>query len=114
MTLDEALGKVTDPEVKAFFQKMIADQNSYITKLETINKTQVKQTQEQPSNDTVAGMNKVTYNYLQEKMREDIINKSTAIITQNISQEMFNAVKPDWEAFLQKNMNPNNTKEYES
>lgn len=105
MTLEEALGKITDSEVKAFFTKMVTDQNSYITKLET----QLKE-QKQSSSTTPTGTNDVTHNYILRKMREDEIAKATVKIIDAVGKEIFEAVKPDFEVFLQ-NIKPENTNE---
>lgn len=100
MTLDEVLGRVTNPEDKAFLQKMISDQNSYITKLET----QLKDTSKQPTDSAPAGVDKVTYAYLERKMKEDVISSAEKQIKAVISEPMFNAVEKDWREFLDANM----------
>jgi len=104
MNLNEALGRITDPEVKAFFEKMVANQNSYITKLET-------QLKEQPAATPKPASDDVTTAYIRKKMREEVIAKATAVIVGAYGQEVFNAVKPDFDSFLEKNMKPENTTE---
>lgn len=105
MTLEEVLGRVTNLEDKAFLEKMIKDQNSYITKLET--QLKAKPSSENP--EAIAGMNKVTYAYLEAKMKEDIITKATAAIKVNIAEPYFVAVEKDWLEFLNKNMDQAHT-----
>lgn len=103
MTLQEALGKITDPEVKAFFEQMIANQNSYVTKLETQLKAQPK-----PATQT-GGLDEVTIKYLEKNMREDVISKAKAIILANVSKEYYNAVEADYLKFLDEKMKKENT-----
>ena len=106
MTLDEVLGRVTNPEDKAFLEKMIKDQNSYITKLET----QLKDASKAPASEPgPAGVDKVTYAYLEKKMREDVIETATKNIKAVISEPMFNAVEKDWQEFLKNNMDIKHT-----
>lgn len=103
MQFEDALGKVTDPEVKAYFQKMYSEQNSYITKLEQ----QLKAAKEQPSQQGTpsgAGVDDITAKYLEKNMRRDVIAEAENIIKQSVSEEVFNAIKPDWNAFLEKVM----------
>lgn len=106
MNLNEALGRITDPEVKAFFEKMVGDQNSYITKLET----QLKEQKATGTSGKLAG-DDITQAYIRKKMREEVISKATAVIVASVGQEIFDAVKADYEAFLEKNMTPANTTE---
>lgn len=106
MNLNEALGKITDPEVKAFFEKMVGDQNSYITKLET----QLKEQKATGKVGAPAG-DDVTTAYIRKKMREEVIAKATVQIVASVGQEIFDAVKPDYDVFLEKNMKPENTSE---
>lgn len=107
MNLEEVLGRVTNPADKAFLEKMIKDQNSYITKLEN----QLKSTAAaQPDTKaTPSGMDSVTYKYLEQKMREDIISSAERTIVASIDQPMFEAVKPDWLEFLKANMDTAHT-----
>lgn len=108
MNFEEALGKITDPEVKAFFQKMVSDQNSYITKLET-------QLREQKATGNpgapAKGGDDITQAYIRKKMREEVIANATAVIVAAYGQDVFNAVKPDFDAFLEANMKPENTRD---
>jgi hypothetical protein len=106
MTLEEALGKITDPEVRKFFETMVANQNSYITKLET----QLKEPKA-AGNSGAAPVDNITQEYIRKKMREDVIGKATATIIGSFGQEIFNAVKPDFDAFLERNLKPENTTE---
>lgn len=106
MTLEEALGKVTDPEAQATLRKVTSDQNSYITKLET----QLKELKAKPEGSTSTG-DEYTQAYLRRKMREEVIAKATEMIISSVGQEIFLAVKPDFDAFLEKNLKPENTKE---
>jgi len=107
MNLEEALGKITDPEVKAFFQKMTSDQNSYITKLET----QLKELKAQGNPGAVPSGDSITQEYIRKKMREEVIAKATSLIIDAVGKPVFEAVKPDFDAFLEKNLKPENTTE---
>lgn len=107
MNLEEALGKITDPEVKAFFQKMTSDQNSYITKLET----QLKELKAQGNPGAAPTGDSITQEYIRKKMREEVIAKATSLIVDAVGKQVFEAVKPDFDAFLEKNMKPENTTE---
>lgn len=104
MNLDEALGKITDPEVKAFFTKMVSDQNSYITKLEN----QLKNQAPAPSG---APTDAITQEYIRKKMREDVLEKATHAIIEAVGADIYQAVKPDFDAFLAKNMTLDKTTE---
>lgn len=103
MNLDEALGKVTDPEVKSFFEKMIKDQNSYITKLET----QLKEAK--TSAPAAAGLDPITAKYLEKNMRDDVIREATQTIIESVGEEVFKAIKPDYDEFLKANMDKAHT-----
>lgn len=103
MTLQEALGKVTDPEVKAFLEKVIGDQNSYVTKLEA----QLKEMKDTGS--SKGGIDDVTAKYLEKNMRRDVISEATEKIIAAVGQDIFNAVKPDYDKFLADRMTKNNT-----
>ena len=102
MTLEEALGRIADPEAKIFFEKMIKEQNSYITKLET----QLKTSAAAPA---VAGLDSVTQKYLEKNMRNDVIREATQRIIESFGEDIFKAVKPDWDAFLEGKMLKENT-----
>ena len=106
MTLEEALKGVTDPDVRKFFENMVANQNSYITKLET----QLKELKAKPEGSPSTG-DEYTQAYLRRKMREEVIEKATAIIVEAVGKDVFLAVKPDFDAFLEKNLKPENTRE---
>ena len=105
MNLEEALGKITDPEVKAFFTKMVGDQNSYITKLEN----QLKE--QKPTNNSGATNNDITQAWIQKQIRNEVVSKATAKIVEAVGQGIYNAVLPDFNAFLDRNLKPENTKE---
>ncbi len=107
MNLEEALGKITDPEVKAFFQKMTSDQNSYITRLET----QLRELKAQGNPGATSTGDSITQEYIRKKMREEVITKATSLIIDAVGKPVFEAVKPDFDAFLEKNMKPENTRE---
>ena len=96
MTLEEAMGLVTDPEAKRFLEKMIKDQNSYITKLEGQLKD-TAQTSVKPTDD-------ITLKYLEKNMKREVIAEATNEILKSVSPEVFNAVKPDFDAFLAANL----------
>ena len=104
MTLEEALGKITDSEVKAFFTKMVADQNSYITKLETqLKEKQTATSSTQPARDDI------TTQYLMKKMREDVVNEAIKVIVAAVGKEIYDAVSSDFLGFLDKNLTPERT-----
>lgn len=100
MTLEEALTKVTDPEAKAMLQKVINDQNKYIGQLES----QVK-----AGNNPTTKADDVTLRYLEKNMRKDVIAEAVEVIKQDVSEEVYKAVEPDFLAFLDKNMKKENT-----
>lgn len=101
MTLEEALAKVTDAEVKAMLQKVINDQNKYIGQLET----QLKA----GSNNASAKPDDVTMRYLEKNMRRDVIAEAVAEIKKDVSEEVYKAVEPDFLDFLDKTMKKENT-----
>lgn len=101
MTLEEALGKVTDTEAKAMLQKVINDQNKYIGQLET----QVKAN----ANSSTAKPDDVTMAYLEKNMRRDVIAEAIIEIKKDVSEEVYAAVEPDFLAFLDKAMKKENT-----
>ena len=105
MNLDEALGKITDPETKAFFEKMVRDQNGYITKLEAQLKEQSK------TAPAANGTDDVTMRYLEKNMRKDVIADAKAQILSNIPAEIFAAVEGDWLKFLEGSMDKAHTTE---
>lgn len=100
MTLEEALAKVTDTEAKAMLQKVINDQNKYIGQLES----QVK-----ANSNTTPKTDDVTLRYLEKNMRRDVIAEAVEGIKQDVSEEVYKAVEPDFLAFLDKNMKKENT-----
>lgn len=102
MTLEEALKGITDPNVKQFFQTMIANQNSYITKLEN----QLKETSK-PA--TQSGVDDITAKYLEKNMRRDVIAEAEKQILSEVDPKVYEAVKPDFMEFLEKNMEKKNT-----
>ena len=101
MTLEEALSKVADAEAKAMLQKVINDQNKYIGQLETQVKANSNNTQTKPDDITMA--------YLEKNMRRDVIAEAVSVIKKDVSEEVFNAVEPDFLAFLDKSMKKENT-----
>ena len=107
MTLEEALGKITDPEVRKFFETIVANQNSYITKLET----QLKEPKATDKPGAAPVVDDITTQYIRKKMREDVMAKATATIIESFGQDVFNVIKPDFDAFLEKNLKPSNTTE---
>ena len=107
MNFEEALGRITDPEVKSFFEKMVKDQNSYITKLET----QLKETKAASNSGAAPVGNDITQEYIRKKMKEEVIEKATATIISSVGKEIYEAVKPDFDSFLEKNLKLDNTTE---
>lgn len=106
MTLEEALGKLTDPELRQFFENMTKNQNSYITKLET----QLKE-QKAAGNQSPASTDSITQAWIQKQMRAEVIAKSVAKIIEAVGQDVYNAVKAEFDEFLDKNLKPENTTE---
>lgn len=106
MNIDEALSKVTDQEVKAFLQKVINDQNGYVTKLEAQIK-ELKTAQEQKPAATTT--DDITKKYLEQNMRKDIINQALTTIKTIFDEKIVEACMPDYNDFLDKNMKLNNT-----
>ena len=105
MNLDEALGRITDPEAKAFFAKMVKDQNGYISKLENQLKELTK------AGPAATGTDDVTMRYLEKNMRRDVIAEAKAKILETIPKEIFDAVEKDWLAFLETGMDKAHTTE---
>jgi hypothetical protein len=105
MQVDEALGKVTDPEVKAFLENIIRNQNSYTTKLET----QLKDLSSKNNTPNGTGVDSITAKYLEKNMRRDVIAEAETAIKKDISVEVFNAVQGDWLEFLDKAMSKEKT-----
>ena len=104
MNLEQALEriKVLEGENEKL-AKQVKDQNSYITKLETESKTKGGESLQQDPTVTA---------YLKRKMREDVTAAAVTKILQVVpSKEVFEAMKPDLEAFLEKNMKESNTTE---
>ena len=101
MTLEEALAKVTDAEVKAMLQKVINDQNKYIGQLETQLKAGGNNASSKPDD--------VTMRYLEKNMRRDVIAEAVAEIKKDVSEEVYKAVEPDFLDFLDKTMKKENT-----
>lgn len=103
MTIDEALLKVTDQEAKAFLQKVISDQNGYVTKLEA----QIAELKKSPAQSQ--GTDDITRKYLEDNMRRDIINQATVKIKAAYGDAIAEACMPDYLEFLDKNMTLKNT-----
>lgn len=86
-------------------EKQIADQNSYITKLEA-GRAQVSNATQQPSGSAV---DPTVQKYIERKMRIDTIEEAVSEIKRSYSASEFEAVYPDLIAFLDKNMRKENT-----
>ena len=115
MTLEEAQAQLAEltkqrdadqAEIKKLNEN-ISRQNSYITKLEA----------KANSNDSVQKSNPTVDNtrfdptvqaYLEKNMKRDAIEEAKAVIKQEITPEMYNAVEPDFMAFLDKNLKKEN------
>lgn len=87
-------------------EKQVADQNSYITKLEA-GRAQVSNAP-QPQQSAPA-IDPTVQQYLERKMRDDTIAEATVEIRKSFKQEEFDAVFPDLLAFLKVNMKKSNT-----
>ena len=105
MTIDEALAKITDESVRTFLQKVIADQNSYATKLEN----QVKELKNSQPQNSANPNDDITRKYLEQNMRKDIINQALTIIKATYGEQLVEACLPDYKDFLDKNMTLKNT-----
>jgi hypothetical protein len=86
-------------------EKQVADQNSYITKLES-SRAQVSNAPQQPS---VAATDPAVQQYIERKMRDDVIAEATIEIQRAFRKEEFDVVFPDLLAFLKVNMKKSNT-----
>jgi hypothetical protein len=105
MTIDEALAKVTDQEAKAFLQKVISDQNGYVTKLEA----QIADFKKAPAQPQAQGTDDITRKYLEDNMKRDITNQAVAIIKANYGDAIVEACMKDYLEFLKANMTLKNT-----
>lgn len=81
-------------------EKQVADQNSYITKLEA-SRAQVSNAQPQAS---APAVDPAVQQYIERKMRDDTIAEATVEIQKNFKKEEFDAVFPDLLIFLKANM----------
>jgi hypothetical protein len=86
-------------------EKQVADQNSYITKLEA-GRAQVSNAQQQPS---APAVDPAVQQYIERKMRDDTIAEATVEIQKGFKKEEFEVVFPDLLAFLKLNMKKANT-----
>lgn len=86
-------------------EKQVADQNSYITKLEA-SRSQVGTAQPQQS---ASAVDPTVQKYIERKMRIDTIEEAVLVIKKSFSAEEFDAVYPDLMAFLDRNMKRENT-----
>lgn len=86
-------------------RKKVADQNSYITKLEA-GRAQVSNAPQQPS---VQAVDPAVQQYIERKMKDDTIAEATVEIQRSFKKEEFDAVFPDLLAFLKVNMKKSNT-----
>jgi hypothetical protein len=86
-------------------EKQVADQNSYITKLES-SRAQVSNAPQQQSTPAV---DPAVQQYIERKMRDDTIAEATVEIQRAFKKEEFDAVFPDLLAFLKANMKKSNT-----
>lgn len=107
MTLEEALGRITDPEVRKFFENMTKNQNSYITQLET----QLKELKAADKGGAAVTGNDITQEYIRKKMCEDAVAKAIPVIIGEVGQEIYEAVRPDFEKFLSEKLKPENANE---
>lgn len=86
-------------------EKQVADQNSYITKLEA-GRAQVSNAPQQAS---APAVDPAVQQYIERKMRDDTIADATVEIQKNFRKEEFDVVFPDLLAFLKLNMKKSNT-----
>lgn len=106
MTEEEYKAKIAELEkANKQYEANIAKQNSYITKLEA------KANNSEPAQQvgyTPTGVNPSVQAYLEKSMRRDVITEAKGLIKQEISEEVYNAVEPDFLAFLDKNLKNEN------
>ena len=72
MDLKEALGLVANPEAKSFLEKMIENQNRYITQLEKTKNDLELQVKNQPASTSGSASDDYTKSYI-EKKRSNLI-----------------------------------------
>ena len=116
MTLEEAQQQLTDMAKKnealeAENKKLnenISRQNSYITKLEA-NRSQPSDQAQRPTSSTVGNnFDPAVQAYLEKNMKRDAIEEAKVQIKQEITEEMYKAIEPDFMAFLDKNLKKEN------
>jgi hypothetical protein len=86
-------------------RKKVADQNSYITELES-RRAPVSNA---PTQQSSTAVDPALQQYLEKKMREEVIAEATVEINKSFSEQEVAAVMPDLLAFLKANMNKKNT-----
>lgn len=104
MDLKEALGLVANPEAKSFLEKMIENQNRYITQLEKTKNDLELQAKNQSASTSSNASDDYTKSYIEKNMIKDIKAEAFEIVKKTVSEEIFNAVKDDYDRFLTENM----------
>lgn len=116
MTLEEAqaqLEAMTKERDEALAENKklnenISRQNSYITKLEA-NRSQPSDQAQRPTSSTVGNnFDPAVQAYLEKNMKRDAIEEAKVQIKQEITEEMYKAIEPDFMAFLDKNLKKEN------
>ena len=116
MTLEEAqaqLAAMTKERDEALadnkqLKENISRQNSYITKLENKQNSNIESAQKSATPTADTRFDPVVQAYLEKNMKRDAIEEAKVMIKQEITEEMFKAVEPDFNAFLDKNLKKEN------
>ena len=116
MTLEEAqaqlaaMTKERDDAVAENKQlkENISRQNSYITKLENKNSTNIESAQKSATPTADTRFDPAVQAYLEKNMKRDAIEEAKITIKQEITEDMYKAVEPDFIAFLDKNLKKEN------
>lgn len=116
MTLEEAqaqLAAMTKERDEALadnkqLKENISRQNSYITKLENRNSTNIESAQKSTNPTVDTRFDPAVQAYLEKNMKRDAIEEAKITIKSEITDEMYKAVEPDFMAFLEKNLKKEN------
>lgn len=116
MTLEEAqaqLAAMTKERDEALadnkqLKENISKQNSYITKLENRNSTNIESAQKSAAPTADTRFDPAVQAYLEKNMKRDAIEEAKVLIKSEITEEMYKAVEPDFMSFLEKNLKKEN------
>lgn len=108
MTLEEMQEALNEERAKnARLEQNIKNQNSYITKLE--NQRGGAATPQTGNTPATAQLDPTLQKYLEDQMRNDITSKGITQIKSEVPAEEYAAIESDFLAFLNRNMDKNNT-----